>query len=42
MTITIGAGITVGAGIAIRPILYGSYVFNGTSGWMNVLGSLSN
>jgi len=42
MAITIGPGITVGAGVSITPTLYGSYVFNGTTGWMNVLGSLSD
>jgi hypothetical protein len=43
MSITIGPGITVAAGIAITPSTqYGSYVFNGTSSWMNILGSLSN
>lgn len=42
MAITIGPGITVGAGIAITTTQLGSYVFNGTSSWMNVLGSLSD
>jgi len=43
MSITIGPGITVAAGIAITSSTqYGSYVFNGTSSWMNILGSLSD
>jgi hypothetical protein len=43
MSITIGPGITVAAGIAITPSTqYGSYVFNGTSSWMNILGSLND
>lgn len=42
MTVTIGPGIAIGAGVAVRPIIYGSYVFNGSSSWMNVLGSLNN
>jgi len=43
MAITIGSGITIGAGVAVTPTSqYGSYVFNGTSSWMNVSGSLSN
>jgi hypothetical protein len=42
MTITIGSGITIGAGIAVTSNQLGSYVFNGSSGWMNVLGSLSD
>ena len=42
MTTTIGPGITVGAGVAVTPEQYGSYVFNGSTGWMNVLGSLSD
>jgi len=42
MSITIGPGITVAAGVAVTPEQYGSYVFNGTSSWMNILGSLSN
>jgi hypothetical protein len=35
MAITIGPGITIAAGIAVTPEQYGSYVFNGSSGWMN-------
>jgi hypothetical protein len=42
MAITIGPGITIGAGIAVTSNQLGSYVFNGTSGWMNVSGSLSD
>ena len=42
MAITIGSGITIGAGIAVTSNQLGSYVFNGTSGWMNVSGSLSD
>jgi hypothetical protein len=43
MALTIGSGITIGAGVAITPSTqYGSYVFNGTSSWMNILGSLSD
>ena len=42
MAIAIGSGITIGAGVAITSNQLGSYVFNGTSGWMNVSGSLGN
>ena len=42
MAITLGPGITVGAGVAVTPEQYGSYIFNGSTGWMNVLGSLNN
>jgi hypothetical protein len=42
MAITIGPGITIGAGIAVTSNQLGSYVFNGTSSWMNVSGSLSD
>ena len=42
MSLTIGPGITIAAGITVTPEQYGSYVFNGSSSWMNVLGSLGD
>lgn len=43
MVLSVGSGITIGSGISVTPgPTYGSYVFNGTSSWMNILGQLSD